>query len=313
MLMAVTALLSACRQVPEAEMIIHTCSSPSAGRACGIYFAADSTAYIATGRLQDGGYTSSMLRYNASTDTWTETSTPLQPRANGTACVTSQGVFIGLGYNHGSIYESDSYLRDWWLFDPSTETWTRLADCPSDKTDAAVCWSDGQSIRVACGFNGFTNDVFRYDISTDSWAKTDTDSPIRVFSAVAASCQGRHFLGTGYRRHSHDEWWECFADGHYEKRSSVPGQGRHNAACAATRNAVWVIAGLHYGDTLTTGFFFDDIVRYTPADDQWTLCGTLPCGTLENGAACAIGNRIYFGLGEDKNGQLHTSWYYVEE
>ena len=70
---------------------------------------------------------------------------------------------------------------------------------------------------------------------------------------------------------------------------------------------------IHYGDTLTTGFYFNDILRYSPEADQWALCGTLPCGTMENGAACAIGNRIYFGLGEDKNGKLHTHWYYIDD
>ena len=276
-------------------------------------FSAGDKAYIATGRVQNGSYSSSMLCYDASADSWTAVATPLKTRVNGTVCATSKGVFMGLGYHGYEIYQDTSYLNDWWKYEPATGTWTQLADYPVPKVVGAVSWSDDEHIWVACGFvKGFTNDVYCYNISTDSWSKA-ADSPIRVHSAVAATCQGRHFFGTGFRNTGHNAWWEFLDDGHYEQRASLPGAGRHNAACAATEKAVWVFAGIHYGDTLTTGFYFNDILRYSPEADQWALCGTLPCGTMENGAACAIGNRIYFGLGEDKKGKLHTYWYYIDD
>lgn len=276
-------------------------------------FAAGNKAYIATGRVQNGAYSSTMLCYDTSTDIWTAVTTPLKARVNGTVCVTTKGVFMGLGYQGPDIREDSCYLRDWWRYEPATGAWTKLADYPSYKGVAAISWSDDEHIWVACGFGrAFTNDVFCYTIATDSWAKV-ADSPIRVQSAVAATCQGRHFLGTGFRLTGHNEWWEFLDDGHYAQRASVPSTGRHNAACAATEKAIWVIAGIHYGDTLTTGFYFNDVVRYSPDDDQWALCGTLPCGTMENGAACAIGDRLYFGLGEDKKGQIHKHWYYIDD
>ncbi len=306
-------VLCACSHVPEIEKTIHECAVPAEGRAGGMCFSAGNKAYVATGRLQNGSYSSSMLCYDAAADTWTEIATPLAARANGTVCATSKGLFMGLGYHGNDIYQDSSYLHDWWRYEPSTNAWTQLTDYPTNKIVAPISWSNEEHIWIACGFStGFTNDVYCYHIATDSWSKV-SDSPIRVLSAVAATCQKRHFLGTGFRITGHNAWWEYLDDGHYAQRASVPGAGRHNAACAATEKAVWVIAGIHFGDTLTTGFYFDDIVRYSPETDQWALCGTLPCGTMENGAACAIGNRLYFGLGEDKNGQLHKHWYYIDD
>lgn len=307
-------VLAACQRVPEDPKAVRACADAPQGRACAMCFAADSTVYIAGGRVQDGRYPTTMLRYDAAKDRWDETAAlPITPRVNGTVCATEQGVYMGLGFAGGSVHYDSVYLHDWWHYEPATDTWTRLADYPAPQTAAAVSWYDGQQIWVACGFHEYTQDVWRYEIAQDRWIRAEEQSPIRVMSAVAAQCDGRYFVGTGFHNTSHSYWYEWLEDGRWVKCASVPGKGRHNAACSATDNAVWLFGGWHYGDSLTTGFYYEDILRYSPANDQWTLCGTIPCGTTENGVACTVGERVYFGLGEDKNGHIHTEWYYIED
>lgn len=306
-------ILSACQGVPEEPKTVQVRSDAPEGRACAMCFASDSTVFIAGGRTQEGTYSSSMLCYDAANDQWSTRPCPILPRVNGTACATSQGVFLGLGYAGGNIHMDSVYLHDWWRYEPATDTWTQLTDCPSHHTAGAVCWSDHQRIWVASGFQGYTNDIWQYDIATDQWSQTQQQNPERVISPVAASCSGRYFFGTGFRRYSRSDWWEWYEDGHWERRAAVPGNGRHNAACAATTQAVWVAGGWHYGDSLTTGFYYDDILRYAPDKDHWTLCGTIPCGKTENGAAAAIGNTVFFGLGEDPQGNIHQHWYSIED
>ena len=305
-------VLIGCKPTPEVKLPVHECATPPEGRAAATCFATQNTIFILSGRKVDGTYSKTLLCYDVRTDSWQEQTQPLTARVNGAACVTTQGVFVGLGFNGVTINSAKSYLRDWWLFDPRAHTWTRKADFPSDKTNAAVCWSDERGIWVASGFHGFTSEMYRYDITADRWETLETETPLRVMSAVSAKCGERYFYGTGYRRQSKDDWYEWFTDGHWEKRASVPG-GRLNAACDATDKAVWIVGGWHYGDTLTTGFYYEDIIRYTPSDNRWTRCGLIPCGTTENGVACAVENRLYFGLGEDKQQQLHQHWYYIED
>lgn len=304
--------LVGCHPVPEFDKPIHECAAPPDGRASAMCFAADSIVYIVSGRMPNGKYSKSMLLYDTRTDSWDEASLPITARVNGTVCVTAQGIFLGLGYKGSNINKAENYIRDWWRFDPPGGTWQQMADFPSDKTDAAVCWSDDQSIWVCSGFHGYTEDMWRYDIAADRWEQLSYQTPLRVMSAVAAKCENRYFYGTGYRRQSKTDWYEWFPEGRWEKRASVPG-GRLNAACAATERAVWIIGGWHYGDSLTNGFHYEDILRYLPDNNQWSRCGTLPCGPTENGAACAIGRRLYFGLGETPDGQLHLHWYYLDE
>lgn len=314
---AILFLVVACSSpVPEIEVVVHECAAPIEGRAVTMCFEADSIIYFVGGRIQDGSYPDYMLRYDARSNQWSKSGAiPITPRVNGTACVTSQGVFLGLGYSGAPIDADSAYLRDWWLFEPQLNRWTQKAEFPTDQTVAAVSWTDNNYVWVDFGFRGFNNNLWRYDITTDTWAKQEQTGsiPDRLMSTVAAQCGNRYFAGTGFRRVSRSGWWEWFTDGHWEQRASVPGNGRHNAACAATENAVWVMGGWHYGDTLTTGFFYDDILRYTPETNQWAYCGAIPCGTMENGAACAIDKRLYFGLGEDKHQKLHSHWYYIDE
>ena len=314
--LSIVAAPTACNSIPEVDQPIRECATPPEGRAVAMSFSAGEIIYIVSGRKPNNAYSQTMLRYNTDTDQWDESSAiPITPRANGTACATQQGVFLGLGYDGGSVHNEASYLHDWWCYNPQNEQWTRKADFPVSQTVAAISWTDNQYIWVGFGFNGFTNVVWRYDIQADTWTKQEQSGsiPDRAMSPVVAQCNGRYFAGTGFRRYSRSGWWEWFADGHWEGRASVPGSGRHNAISAGTDKHVWVMGGWHYGDSLTTGFHYEDILRYTPETNQWAYCGTIPCGTMENGTACGIGNRLYFGLGEDKFGHLHTHWYLIED
>lgn len=280
-------------------------------------FAWGNTVYIVCGRLANGRYTNTMMTYNAATDTWqAEIATPLAARANGIACTNSHAAYVGLGYNKGSIYEESSYLRDFWRYDPTTNTWTQLADFPSKKTDAAFAFADDEHVWVGYGFNGFGNELWAYSIADNTWEEVprDGERPERRMSMVAATCQGRYFAGTGFLYHGRNDFWEYVPSSNkWERKASVPGSGRHNAACAATTQAVWVMGGWHYGDSLTTGYHFQDILRYAPKTDSWERCGTIPCGPTENGVACSIGDRVYFGFGESNKYELYPYWYYCED
>ena len=208
-------LATACSTyAPEIEVVVHECATPIEGRAVTMCFEENSTLYFVGGRLQDGTYPSYMLCYNALTDQWSKSDDiPLRPRVNGTACATTQGVFLGLGYNGGHVDTDTAYQRDWWLFEPQLNRWTQKADFPTDQTVAAVSWTDNRYVWVDFGFRGFNNNLWRYEIATDTWSKQDQSGslPDRLMSPVAAQCGNRYFAGTGFRRVSRSGWWEWFS------------------------------------------------------------------------------------------------------
>lgn len=306
-----------CSQVPEEALPIRECAAPPEGRAGAICFALGDTAYVVSGRQADGQYSSTMMLYIPSENQWIHSiATPLKVRVHGVGCCNGNAAYIGLGYAGGSIYNDDTHLRDWWRFEPQERSWTRLADFPSDKTVSAVAFANEQYVWVGFGFNGFSDELWRYSIAGDIWEPVSPRHPwpARLMAPVAVQMDGRLFQGTGFRTRSRNDWWEFIPESQeWERRKSLPAAGRHNAACAATRQSIWVLGGWHYGDSLTDGYHLADILRYNPYDDQWIKCGTIPCGVTENGVATGIGNRLYFGLGENDKSELHQNWYCLEE
>lgn len=316
-LCAVLGLVGCSSHVPEVEIPIRECAAPPEGRASTMCFALADSIYVVSGRYAEQEYSQTMMIYAPASDQWTNNiPIPIKARANGVATCTSHAAYLGLGYAGGSIYTKENYLRDWWRYEPTGRQWTRLADFPSDSTVSAVAFANEDYVWVGFGYKGFNDKLWRYSIAEDRWEEVAHKSawPGRLMAPVAAACDGRYYQGTGFRRSGSSDWWEFFpVDQHWERRASVPGKGRHNAACAATNKSVWVMGGWHYGDSLTDGWHYEDVLRYTPSSDSWTLCGTIPCGKTENGAACAIGNTLYFGLGESNSYVLHQKWYSLED
>ena len=178
---------------------------------------------------------------------------------------------------------------------------------------------DGELI-VGYGFcYTYERDMYHYDIIEDTWTFIDVHLdrnpltfPIRSFGGVGTACQGRYFVGTGFRKHSLNWWGEFNPEGTWIKRKDVP-YSRTTAACTSTPNYVYVIGGMHWGGVNTTGKVLEDIQQYDPKNNSWRNVGHLPNGGLFNHIAFSIGDRIYAGLGEDENFATNNRLYCIHE
>lgn len=319
LLLLAAALLTGCHDSPDMEVTVHSCAAVPFHRACATCFSVEDRVYVFGGRDSLGVKKNDLWRYDASTDQWTSVgTTPLKPRVNATACVTRDGkVYIGLGFN-GTLWQDSCYLCDWWEFNEAAGTWKRLADYPNRCTDHATAFADEGELYVGYGFRyNYRRDMFRYDIAANQWDSIDVQVdffgyPPRSFGGTGCSCQGRHFMGTGYYQHSLD-WWAELVDGtHWEQRKAVPGRARTLAACTATEQYIYLTAGLHYGGVNTTGEVMRDIRRYDPQTDKWTYVAVLPEGIF-NHICFHVGKRVYIGLGETEEWKTVNQLYYIIE
>jgi N-acetylneuraminic acid mutarotase len=130
---------------------------------------------------------------------------------------------------------------------------------------------------------------------------------------VGASCQGRYFLGTGFNHGSLRFWAEWTPETQqFLPRQQILGPGRNAATCCATDDYIYLIGGRHYGDTLTTGFFYNSIQRYSPESDKWEYVGNMPF-KAENMVAASVNGQLFIGLGETPDGNIQDCWYQIEE
>ena len=307
-----------CAQEKPTDISLRECASMPSPRASSTCFVVDGQAYVFAGRDKDGHSLNDLWRYSPATDEWTNLGeTPLSIRVNATACVVDDKVYIGLGFL-GRYSNDSSYLRDWWEYTPGTDSWRRLADYPNHYTDDATSFAGEGELYVGYGFCwNYRRDMFRYDIAHDTWDSIDVHVsfhgfPTRSFGGTGCTCQGRHFMGTGYYKESLN-WWAELVDGKYwERRAVVPGKTRTLAASTATNDYLYLCGGMHYGGVNTTGEVLRDIRRYDPLTDNWTYVAIMPEG-LFNHISFTIGNRVYFGLGETEEWQVKGTMYYFEE
>ncbi len=312
--------LSSCTHIEIDEQPLHACTPLPEGVAAATAFVVKGNAYVFGGRMQNGTIVNTLWQYNPTTDEWTSLGkAPLSPRVNAVAHVVNDTVYIGLGYaRKGSAYNDTCFLQDFWQYIPHTQTWLQLADYPVHATDGCIAFHTDTALYIGCGFYAnFSAKMYAYSFTNHTWTLLPSISGQRPSPSMAVcgaqTADGRCFIGTGYNLFSNSNWYEFIpATGGFIAKAELPTQGRDCATATATDDYIYVIGGQHFGGSMTTLHAFDDVLRYSPTNDSWTLCGTLPAGALKM-ISFTINQRVYFGLGEDTNGKISNQLYYIEE
>ena len=154
----------------------------------GVGFSVGEKGYIGLGL----GPTKDFWEYNPQTNTWTR-----KADYPGSASYASTGISIGnKGYvGTGEVWAPLGWdTRDFWEFDPATNSWNQKADFGGLPRSSAVGFSIANKGYIGTGSN--MNDFWRYDPATNSWALL-IDSPGERANAVAFSYGLKGYLGTG--------------------------------------------------------------------------------------------------------------------
>lgn len=187
-------------------------------------FAIGDKGYICTG--YDGSYLRDLWEYIPANDpndpgTWTQkTSLTGSKRTEAVAFVHNNLAYVVTGLNNGT------YLNDFWVYDPSNDTWTEKRKISSVNDDEDYDDDYGDNIRrsngivfvmddnayLVCGNrNGVISTTWEYNISADTWQqKTPFEGPGRQ-GALGFTVQNRGYLVTGSNSSYYfDDLWEFF-------------------------------------------------------------------------------------------------------
>ena len=310
--------LCGCRQ-QEVKMPVHECAMiPDGGRASACSCVLNGKAYVFAGRDSAGTYLKDLWQYDPLTDTWTDLGkTPLPKRVNATMTACGDKIYVGLGYSALRAYNDKYYRHDWWEYNPANNQWKQLSDYPSDNTVDAHAYCIDNSIYVLYGCGHVQqNEVWQYNILTDEWTLfPEANNPAnRAFGCAGGVVDGVLYFGLGFNGDNLRKWYSVLLpENRWQRCASIPGKGREFSASAATDKYVYLFGGRYFGGDMTGGEVFDTWLRYSPTSDSWERCGIMPCGRAENQVAFAIGNKVYFGLGEDALGKVINKLYCVEQ
>ena len=311
-------MMVSCHQTPKVALSTRACASMPEGRASACATVLDGKAYVFAGRDAKGTYRNELWQYDPKADGWLKVgNAPMKARVNATMVAYEGTLYMGVGYSALKAYNDTAYQRDWWSFTPATGQWKQLADFPNANTVAPTSFVYDNKIYVIYGFGyGFTRNICIYDVATDSWQMLEdsSDRAKACFGGAGLVKDGVLYFGTGFNTNNLTQWYAAdMRQDRWNEKSSIPGKGRQWCACADDDQYIYLFGGRYHAGDMTGGEVMDSYMRYLPAKDAWEWCGTMPCGRAENQIAFRIDGKVYFGLGEDENGNVLNGLYRIEE
>lgn len=138
--------------------------------------------YMGTGNYRSSPYVSATYyndfwEYNPATDLWSQKSSvpnvkssPFEApkgRTNATGIAIGNKGYVGLG-----VHYYDTRLKDWWEYDPATNTWVRMADFSGTQRYGASGFSIGSKGYVGGGsYYSFFNDLWEFNPLANQWTQ----------------------------------------------------------------------------------------------------------------------------------------------
>lgn len=161
-----------------------------------------------------------------------------------------------------------SLKKDFWEYDPATDSWTQKADFGGLARYNAVGFSIGTKGYIGTGMGG-GNDFWEYDPTLNKWTrKAEFGGSVRG-TAAGFSIGSKGYVGTGYSFVNGilvnlNDFWEYTpgtgkSKGTWKRIADLPGNPRYGA----------VGFGVGLKGYLTTGINYIDSTHYTFYKDTW--------------------------------------------
>lgn len=169
---------------------------PGNARDDGTYFSIDDKFYCGLGRDLGFACTRDFFVLDATSETWsTGISMPIgEERQYAVGCS-----WENKGYIFGGSKCDGTFLKDLWVFDPSTGIWTEETAMPADGRAGSVHFIIQDTLYIIGGRNdlGIISEVWGYDFTSGIWSQK-TDYPNNgVWRGVSFSWDNLGYAGMG--------------------------------------------------------------------------------------------------------------------
>lgn len=311
---------------PSSNNWVRKADFPGLARSYAVGFSIGSKGYFGTGdELKD------FWEYDLPTDQWTQKADFI---GNGRTAASGFSIgtngYIGLGYE-GLIssdfppfpvpYNRDNLRKDFYAYNPSTDSWSRKSDFGGVPRYAAVGFSIGNKGYFATGMSPLTSvnqdnrDIWQYDPLTDTWSANSSFPGNACEFAVGFSINNKAYIGTGRNDDSqnygvYNDFYEFDPVSQSWKKIADLGASSFIDGGVRTGAAYFSIGNKGYIGTGYNGIPKTDFWEYDPFTDVWTQKADLP-GTRgrTNAVGFRAGNKGHIGAGFG-NTWLSDFWEY---
>ena len=227
--------------------------------------------------------------------------------------------YIGTGY--GYTNQTLNYKKDFWEYNPNTDSWTQKADFGGGVRMYAAGFSLGNKGYIGTGQYGNTlyKDFWEYNPVMNTWTKKADFGGIARKCATGFSISSelinKGYIGTGLVFGSllinlQDFWEYDPLANTWIQKTDFPGVPRYAAIGFGIGEKGYLGTGINYVSA-TEYTFYKDFYEYDPRMNSWTRKADLG-GTIRAFAAgFSIDGNGYIGTGSTNGTLLNDFWEYV--
>lgn len=241
--------------------------------------------------------------YNSANDSWKRISDfPGEPRTQAVAFSIGDKGYVGTGY-YDEVNERKA-KKDFWEYNPATDTWTVKADLPGDARHGAIGFSIGDKGYVGLGATpgkiAFCNDLWEYNPGTNQWIKKadfpekgKDESSVFVINNIAYVLLGGK---SGEIAATSKNVWEYNSiKNTWEAGTEFPGLARIGALAFSIDKKGYICAG-------NNGVvkYYNDLWEYDSKMKIWIQKPDANFDGRYCGFAFVVGNVAYIGTGVKK-------------
>ncbi len=169
--------------------------------------------------------------------------------------------YMGLGhYNSGAA--GNVYHQDFWAYDPSTDSWTQIADFSGGLRYHAADFVYGNKAYVGTGQSptGWTTDFWEYDPITNFWTPIANFPSSARRGSVAFTLGEFGFVGCGQGSIGNDFYAYHVSTNAWYTIASMPGPSRSSSCAFTIGDKAYVGTGAGLSN---------DFYEYKPATNSW--------------------------------------------
>ena len=239
-----------------------------------VAFTIGSKAYVGTGASVEGSIElNDFWEWDQLTDTWTQKANfGGSARRHATGFSVDGKGYIGTGAKPGMSW---IFYKDFWEYDPITDSWTQKTDFPSMRYGAAGFSIENKGYICTGGSNEsfvpFPNDLQEYDPASDTWT-AKAEIPATMGLAGAGRSYSSHF-------------------------------------CIGSK--VYIGTGVYVDTSITwLPLYTNDFWEWDQTTNTWTELAEFGGGCRQWAIGFAIGSKGYMGTGEYSGSGFNDLWEY---